>query len=46
MSVEETVLFLKEHGRKYDSMVYSVKQFKRVSDYFAVYESEFVFESE
>lgn len=46
MSVEETVLFLKEHARKYDSMVYSVKNFKRVNDYFATYESDYVLESD
>lgn len=46
MSVEETVLFLKEHARKYDSMVYTVKNFKRVSEYFATYESDYVLESE
>ncbi len=46
MSVEQAIIFLKEHGRKYDSMVYSVKNFKRVNDYFSIYESDYVLDTE
>lgn len=39
-------MFLKDHARKYDSMVYSVKNFKKVNDYFVIYESDFIFQSD
>ena len=42
-SVEDAIMFLKDHARKYDSMVYSVKNFKKVNDYFVIYESDFIF---